>query len=129
MIHTIFIGHLNMKKEKLETRSIRANDFVQSPIECSYTAYRRVGIAFESRLVHRHHYASWLTAPARCHFCNHRVNSEFLLSQLSFLVSTRRCETNVGYYIGFKYFGRVLDMHKCGPSSLGSKPIAHILIN
>lgn len=57
---TIFIGNLDVEKEKLEARSVRANDLLHAPLERSSAANRRVRVTFYRRLVHRHYYPSRL---------------------------------------------------------------------
>lgn len=57
---TIFIGNLDVQKEKLEARSVRANDLLHAPLERSSAANRRVRVTFYRRLVHRHYYPSRL---------------------------------------------------------------------
>lgn len=51
-----------MKNEEFRSRSIEAEDFVESPFKCSFGAYGCMWVTFESSLVEHHHYPSCLTA-------------------------------------------------------------------
>lgn len=49
-----------MEKEELEAGGVGADDLLESPLESSSAAYAGVRITLDRRLVHRHHYPSWL---------------------------------------------------------------------
>lgn len=69
---TVFVLDLSVKQEKLEARGIVPDYLPQCPLERLFAAYRRVRVAFDRRLVHRHHHSTWLAL----HFWNRRLRSK-----------------------------------------------------
>ena len=52
---TVFVRDLDMEEVKSETRSVRANNLLHSPLKSSSTAYQRVRVPSDRWFTHRQH--------------------------------------------------------------------------